>query len=143
MPLSVKIKNLFLDLVFIRSDSGASTDSVTRCMGWHPMLGKIRQGVEADSEAELEFEMFLEQLPACIVEVEFKFFKNKTSTASWLLERDGRLLKGATITWAACAGYGGFAVFPSEGDTSRHLTSLVCKRTASDFGNDSWIFSVS
>jgi hypothetical protein len=52
------------------------------------------------------------------------------------------LIKGATITWAVCAGHGGFAVFPSEGDKGRHLSSLVCKRIASESGN-SWAFSVS
>jgi len=141
MKLSFKVKNLFLDLIFTHSDFfGHKT---TRKMGWHPILWNIRQGVEADSHAELEFEMFLEHLPADMVEVEFKFLKNKTSTASWRLERDGRLLKGATITWAVCSGNGGFAVFPSEGDKGRHLSSLVCKRITSGSGENSWAFSVS
>lgn len=142
MSLSIKVKNLFLDLIFTHSDFLGQTDSITRKTGWHPILWKIRQGVEASSDAELEFEMFLEHLPADMVEVEFKFLKNKTSTASWRLERDGRLLKGATITWAVCAGNGGFAVYPSEGDQGLHLSSLVCKRIVSDSGN-SWAFSVS
>ncbi len=143
MKLSLKVKNLFLDLIFTHSDFRGHRDSITRKMGWHPILWKIRQGVEASSDAELEFEMFLEHLPADMVEVEFKFLKNKTSTASWRLERDGCLIKGATITWAVCAGNGGFVVFPSESDKGRHLSSLVCKRITSGNGENSWSFSVS
>jgi len=142
MKLSLKVKNLFLDLIFTHADFLGQTTQ--RKMGWHPILWKIRQGVEADSSAELEFEMFLEHLPRDMVEVEFKFLKNKTSTASWRLEQDGRLIKGATITWAACSGNGGFVVFPSEGETRRHLSSLVCKRDTSGNGKSesSWTFSV-
>lgn len=139
MKLSLKVKNLFVDLVFTSSDFlGHKT---TRQIGWHPVLWKIRQGVEASSESELEFELFLEHLPADMVEVEFKFLKNLTSTASWSLMRDGRLVKGSIITWAVCSGHGGFAIFPSEGDTRRHLSSLVCKRNTSDNG-EPWTFSV-
>lgn len=140
MKLSLKVKNLFLDLAFTHSDFLGQV--TTRKMGWHPILWKIRQGVEASSEAELEFDMFLEHLPADMVEVEFKFLKNKTSTASWRLERDGKLVKGSIITWAVCSGYGGFATYPSEGDTRRHLSSLVCKRNTSGSG-EPWTFSVS
>lgn len=142
MKLSLKVKNLFVDLVFTHRDFLGHSSKMTRNSGWHPVLWKIHQGVQASSETEYEFELFLEHLPADMVEVEFRFLKNTSSTASWSLVRDGRLVKGSIITWAVCAGHGGFAIFPTEGDTRRHLSSLVCKRNMSG-GGDPWTFSVS